>query len=123
MRQSGGALWAILRDGMLRIAPHDEGVVYAEVNDPVGLTAHRVRSQASATSLRRRGESATSGSAQRRTAARSLSRVRYSTGDLPSTRARNKAGSKAAARASISVALSQSTPARYASANAEKAAL
>ena len=49
---------------------------------------------------------------QRRTASRSLSRVRYSTGDLPSILARNKAGSSAAARPSTSPASSQSTPAR-----------
>ena len=69
-------------------------------------------------SMRRRcpsgggGGSAISGAAHRRTAARSLSRARYSTGDLPSTRARNSAGSSAAARASSLSAGSQSTPAR-----------
>ena len=56
--------------------------------------AHRALPQASATSIRRRGGSAISGAAHWRTATRSLSRVRYSTGDFPSTLARNKAGSK-----------------------------
>ena len=54
--------------------------------------AHGVAIHASATSITRRGGSAISGAAQRRTAARSLSRVRYSTGDFPSTLARNSAG-------------------------------
>src|SRR5271165_1798934 len=62
--------------------------------------AHRDWLHTSATSIKRRGGSAISGTAQRRTAARSLSRLRYSTGDFPSTLARNSAGSSAAARTS-----------------------
>ena len=46
------------------------------------------------------------------------SSVRYSTGDFPSTRARNSAGSRCAARCSSASAGSQSTPARYASVHA-----
>ena len=46
------------------------------------------------------------------------SSVRYSTGDLPSIRARNSAGSSWAARCSSIAAGSQSTPPRYDSASA-----
>ena len=74
--------------------------------------AHGVRLQAAATSARVCGGAAISGVAQRRTASRSLSPVRYSTGDLPSTRARNRAGRRAAARASRPRGSSQSTPSR-----------
>src|SRR5271155_3605987 len=99
---------------MLRIAPQDEVDAKLRLASQekavvcIGRNAHRAWLQASATFFRRGGASAISGSAQRRTAARSLSRVRYSTGDLPSTLARNKAGSRAAARASRPSALSQS---------------
>ena len=50
--------------------------------------------------------------ATRRTASRRASSVRYSTGDLPSTRASNRPGSSAAARSSSAAAGSQSTPAQ-----------
>src|SRR5690554_6765691 len=50
-----------------------------------------------------------SGLATSRTSCLSASSVMYSTGDLPSTRARNRAGNSRAARASICVGASQST--------------
>src|SRR6202034_152192 len=77
-RPASTALWSVLRDARLRLAPQDEAVVCAGTNDPSGATAHRACSQASATSITRSGGSAIMGIAQRRTAARSLSRVRYS---------------------------------------------
>ena len=52
--------------------------------------------------------------AKLRTASFERSSVRYSTGDFPSTRARNSAGRSCAARCSRAAAGSQSTPARYA---------
>ena len=50
--------------------------------------------------------------AMRRTRSLSGSSVMYSTGDLPSTRARNSPGSRRAARGSSAAGGSQSTPAR-----------
>ena len=64
---------------------------------------------------RRRGGrpgAASNARAVRRTRSLSGSAVMYSTGDLPSTRARNSPGSRCAARASSAAGGSQSTPAR-----------
>ena len=58
------------------------------------------------------GGAISSARATRRTRSLSASVVMYSTGDLPSTRARNNPGSRCAARASSASAASQRTPAR-----------
>src|SRR5262249_2302799 len=76
-----------------------------------GRIAHSPSSaaQASRTSATRAAGAASSARATRRTRALSASSVTYSTGDLPSTLARNTPGNRRAVRASIAARGSHST--------------
>src|SRR5207244_2980337 len=84
---------------------------------------HQLQSCGSASALRQRAEISArcaggrsiSGRAVSRTVRLSRSSVMYSTGDLPSIRARKSPGRRLAMRLSISVRGSHVTPARYAS--------
>ena len=83
--------------------------------DDLGVASSRpvpCRQRRRLTSLEPRRRRASSARATRRTRSLSGSAVMYSTGDLPSTRARSKPGSRRAARARAPPRVSQSTPAR-----------
>ncbi len=107
----GGVGHPVPRSGRVAGSGWTEGMARASSVAPSSL-APSSTAQASRTLASRSGGAASRARATRRTRSLSASAVMYSTGDLPSTRARNNPASSGAARASNAAAGSQSMPAR-----------